>query len=130
MSLPKIIKLSQTVWELWPAQDFGIIGDKYIMEKVRVHDMPTGPYLPNINKVFQTTYSRILLKIHSEEVTGKQPQQSLSHLHVTHLLVITNASTKHYENMSKGSKLWSAPDFGFRGDNYITKKKERVVCCT
>ena len=36
MSLPKIIKLSQTVWELWPAQDFGIMGDKYIMEKVRV----------------------------------------------------------------------------------------------
>ena len=36
MSLPKIIKLSQIVWELWPAQDFGIKGDKYIMEKVRV----------------------------------------------------------------------------------------------
>ena len=36
MSLPKIIKLSQTVWELWPAQDFDIRGDKYIMEKVRV----------------------------------------------------------------------------------------------
>ena len=27
MSLPKIIKLSQTVWVLWPAQDFGIRGD-------------------------------------------------------------------------------------------------------
>ena len=25
------------------------------------------------------------------------------------------------------SKLWSAQDFGFRGDNYITKKKVRVV---
>ena len=25
------------------------------------------------------------------------------------------------------SKLWSARDFGFRGDNYITKKKVRVV---
>ena len=36
MSLSKIIKLSQTIWELWPAQDFGIRGDKYIMEKVRV----------------------------------------------------------------------------------------------
>ena len=36
MSLPKIIELSQTVWELWPAQDFGIRGDKKIMEKVRV----------------------------------------------------------------------------------------------
>ena len=36
MSLPKIIKLSQTVWELWPAQDFRIKGDKYIMEIARV----------------------------------------------------------------------------------------------
>ena len=25
------------------------------------------------------------------------------------------------------SKLWTAQDFGFRGDNYITKKKLRVV---
>ena len=25
------------------------------------------------------------------------------------------------------SKLWSAQDFGFRGDNYIMKKKVRVV---
>ena len=25
------------------------------------------------------------------------------------------------------SKLWSAQDFGFRGDYYITKKKVRVV---
>ena len=31
-----IIKLSQTVWELWPAQDFGMRGDKYKMEKVTV----------------------------------------------------------------------------------------------
>ena len=29
MSLPKIIKLSPTVWELWPAQDFSIRGVKY-----------------------------------------------------------------------------------------------------
>ena len=25
------------------------------------------------------------------------------------------------------SKLWSAQDFGFRGDNFITKKKVKVV---
>ena len=36
MSLPKIIKLSQTIWKLWPAQDFSTRGDKYIMETVRV----------------------------------------------------------------------------------------------
>ena len=48
-SLPNMIKLSQTVWELWPAEDFGFRGDNYIMKTVRVvflaHDMPTGPLL-------------------------------------------------------------------------------------
>ena len=34
--LPNIIKLSQTVWELWPAQDFGFSGDNYIRKTVRV----------------------------------------------------------------------------------------------
>ena len=35
MSLPNIIKLSQTVWELWPAPDFSFRGDKYIMKIVK-----------------------------------------------------------------------------------------------
>ena len=47
--LPNIIKFSQTVWELWPAQDFCFREDKYIMKKVRVVslacDTPTGPSL-------------------------------------------------------------------------------------
>ena len=34
MSPPNIIKLSQTVWELWPAQDFGFRGDKYIKQEL------------------------------------------------------------------------------------------------
>ena len=25
----KVVLLAKTVWELWPAQDFGINGDKY-----------------------------------------------------------------------------------------------------
>ena len=29
----KNYKLSQIVWELWPAQDFSIWGDKYIVDK-------------------------------------------------------------------------------------------------
>ena len=49
MSQPNIITLSQTVWELWPTQDLGCMGDKYITKKVRVVslacDMPTGPPL-------------------------------------------------------------------------------------
>ena len=48
-SLPNMIKLSQTVWELWPAEDFSFRGDNYKMKTVRVvslaHDMPTGPPL-------------------------------------------------------------------------------------
>ena len=35
MSLLHILK-AQTVWELWPAQAFGFMQDKYIIEKVRV----------------------------------------------------------------------------------------------
>ena len=49
MSLSNIFKLSQTVWELWPAQDLGFMGHEYIMKKVRVVslacDMPTDAYL-------------------------------------------------------------------------------------
>ena len=76
MSLPKIIKLSQTVWELWPAQDFGIRGDKYIMEKVRVllYDMPTGPYLclyQILSKYFKLHTQGFRLEIHSGEVNKK-----------------------------------------------------------
>ena len=46
-SLPNMIKLSQTVWEVWPAEDFGFRGDNYIMKTVRIvslaSDTPTGP---------------------------------------------------------------------------------------
>ena len=59
--LPNIIKLSQIVWELCPAQDFGFWGDNYITKTVRVvslaRDMPTGaPLIPtkyyqNMSKV-------------------------------------------------------------------------------
>ena len=49
MFLPCMIKLSQTVWELWPAQDLGFRGDKYITWKVRIvslaYDTSSGPYL-------------------------------------------------------------------------------------
>ena len=92
--------------------------------------MHTGPYLclyQTLTKYFKPHTHEFGLEIHSEEVIRKQLQQRLSFLHVTHILVITNASTKHYQNMSKVSKLWRAQDFGFKGDNYTTKKKERVV---
>ena len=49
MSLLNIIKLSQTIWELWPAQYFGFRGDEYMTKKVRIvslaHDTSSGHYL-------------------------------------------------------------------------------------
>ena len=48
-SLRIIIKLSQLVWELWPAQNFGFRGDNYTTITVGVitlaRDTPTGPPL-------------------------------------------------------------------------------------
>ena len=76
MSLPKIIKLSQTVWELWPAQDFGIRGDNNgESESTLQHDMPTGPYLCvyQISKYFKPHTQGFSLEIYSGEVTRKQP---------------------------------------------------------
>ena len=92
--------------------------------------MPTGPYLclyQILSKYFKPHTQGLSLEIHSGEVTRKQPQQRLSLLHVTHLLFDTNASTKYYQNMSKGIKVMERKDFGFRGDNYIMEKKVRVV---
>ena len=73
MSQPNIIKLSQTVWELGPAQNFGIRGDKYIIEKVSTleHDMPTGLYLclyQILSKYFKPTKQEFGSEIQSREV--------------------------------------------------------------
>ena len=47
--LPNMIKLSYSIWELWPAEDFDLRLDNYIMKTVRLvslaHDTPTGPPL-------------------------------------------------------------------------------------
>ena len=63
MYLPNIIKLSQTVLELWPAQDFDFRGDKYITKIVRVVSlapyMPTGPPLLDLIYV-PTKYYQII----------------------------------------------------------------------
>ena len=55
MSPPNIIKLFQTVWELWPAQDFGFRRDKYINQELSfLHAnfyLTWYMYLPNIIKL-------------------------------------------------------------------------------
>ena len=62
MSLLYIINLPQTVWELWPAQDFCFKGDNYKTKEVRVVSLPCNTYwsssssLPNIIKLSQTVW--------------------------------------------------------------------------
>ena len=75
--------------------------------------------------IFQITYSSIWLRNSFGEVTRKQAQQKLSLLYVKHLLVVTNASAKYYQNMSKGIKVIERTNFS--GGNNITKKKVKVV---
>ena len=80
------------------------------MEKARVllQDMPTGPYLclyQILSKYFKPHTQGFSLEIHSGKVTRKQPQWRLYLLHMIHLLFDTNASTKYYQNMSKGIKV-------------------------
>ena len=60
MSLLNIIKLFQTIWELWPAQDFSFRGDKYLLKKVKsvslAQGTSSGPYLclyPILSKYFK-----------------------------------------------------------------------------
>ena len=92
--------------------------------------MPSGPYLflyQILSNYFKPYTQRFSLEIHSGEVTRKQSQQRLSLLHETHLLFYTNASTKCYQNMSKGIKVMECTRFWLQGDNYIMKKKVRVV---
>ena len=86
------------------------------MEKVSTleYDMPTGPYLclyQTLTKYFKPNTQEFGLEIHSGEVTGKQQQQGLFLLHVTHLLVVT----KHYQNMSKGIKVMECTRFWLQG---------------
>ena len=92
--------------------------------------MPSGPYLclyQILSKYFKANTQGFSLEIHSREETRKQPEQRLSLLYVTHLLFDTNASTKYYQNMSKGIKVMECTRFWFQGDKYIMKKKVRVV---
>ena len=80
-------------------------------ESTLEHDMPTGCLYQTLTKYFKPHTQKFGLEIHSEE----QPQRRLDILHVTHLLVITNASTKHNQNMSKGIKVMGRTMFWLQG---------------
>ena len=117
MSLPKIINLSQIVWELWPAQDFGIWGVKNIMKTVRAleHNMPVGPYCylyPLLSKYFKPHTQEFGLEIHSWEVTRKQQQQRLSFLHTTCLQILIYALQNTIKIFQTIKKSLTAQEFG------------------
>ena len=80
-------------------------------ESTLEHDMPAGSYLclyQTLTKFFKPHTQEFDLEIISGE-------QRLSFLHLTHLLVVTNASTKHYLNMSKGIKVMERTRFWLQG---------------
>ena len=116
-SLPNIIKLSQTVWELWPAQDFGFRGDNHIRKTVRVvslaRNTPTGTPLHSYQ-----TLSKICLsvsKLWSAQgwvqflLQGRSLiKWELSLLHETCLLVLLFIPTKYDQIISYGQQKISA----------------------
>ena len=106
-------------------------GDKYIMEKVKVHLNTTCCWslpitLQTLTKYFKPHTHIFGLEIHSGEVTRKQPQQRLSLLHVTTYWSLPMRLLNIIKICLSVSKLWSAQDFVLRGDNYITKKKKVI----
>ena len=87
--------------------------------------MPTGPYLwlyQILSKYFKPHTQGFTLKF----IRGRSLENNhgmLSLLHVTRLLFDTNASTKYYQNMSKGIKVMERTRFWLQG----MKKKLRFV---
>ena len=122
-SLLNIIKLSQTVWELWLAQDFGFRGDNYIMKIVRVVtlacNIPTGLLLH-----FYQTLSKYALGYQSYglhktsvsgEITTQQIRKELSLLHATCLLVLLFIPTKYYQIISNSMGVTACTNFRLQG---------------
>ena len=108
-TLPNIIILSQSVWELWPAQDFGFRGDNYITRKVRVvslsRDTPNGPPLhPYIIKLSQTVWE--LWPAQDFGFRGDNYiTKTVRVVSFARLLVLLYIPTKYYQSMSKDIKV-------------------------
>ena len=81
-------------------------------------DVSTGPYLccyQILSKYCKPHTQEFGIEIHSGMVTRNQPQQRLSFLHATCLLVLTYASTKYYQStfvFQTIKKSLSAQEFG------------------
>ena len=126
MSLPNIFKLSQTIWELWPAQDFCFRGYEYIEKKVRVVSLlcyiPAGTYLclPNIIKIFHIIKKlwcsqEFALEIRSGEITRRRTQQDLSFLHAILLLDLIYVPINYYQILSNSMGVMACRKFWLQG---------------
>ena len=119
--LPNIIKLSETVYELWPAQDFGLKGDNYITKTVRVvtlaGDTPTGPplhFFQTVSKYVKGIQSYGLLSV-SGEITSESIKWELSLLHATRLLVLLFIPTKYSQIISNSMGIMACTRFWLQG---------------
>ena len=136
-SLPNIIKLSQIIWELWPAQDFGFRGDNYITKTVRVVtltcNIPTGPLLH-----FYQTFSKYVLGYQSYglhkisasgEITTQQIKWELSLLHTTCSLILLFILTKYDQIISNSMGVMACTRFWLQGRLY-KEDSESCLSCT
>ena len=122
MSLPKIIKISQTVWEVWPAQDNGFRGDKYKMKKVKLLLHTTSLLVPrsltNIIKILKTfklwSAQEFGLEIRSEKITRKRTKQELS-LHVTLLHDLIYVPSQYFQVISNSIGVMACTIFQLQG---------------
>ena len=134
MSFPYIINLPQTVWKLWPTQDFCFRGDIYITKRERVlfHAthllvLPTEYYQIISNSMGVMACTRSWLKgrwLHNEE--SESCLFCTRHAYWFSSLFLPNIIKK----CLRVSKFWRTQgcisDIYFREDNYMTKKA-RVV---
>ena len=92
--LPNIIKLSQTIWELWPAQDFGSRGDNctdgvlktFVCTMDPKHSTPLAPplSLSSNNDVNSVCSTLELLDLH----IGKQESSLLAYVDIVKGMLI------------------------------------------
>ena len=102
-----LLNISQTVWELWPAQDFGFRGDNYITKTVRVvflaRDAPT--------KYYQNIYKGIEIMEHTRMRLRTEGQTQCRSLYPPNLSV----GDKNQKMMMMNSGL-------------MTQQPIRVIC--
>ena len=93
--------------------------------------MPTGPNLclyQILSNYFKPHTQEFGLEIHSGKVTRKEPQQWLSILHVTPLLVLIYILPNIIKIFQTIKKLWSAQEFDLEihlGEITTKKKKKK-----